>query len=448
MAYTQRHPSRGERPAEWENTSRGGIRLHPGGYYGHDELDSAKSFWHSEGNPVEGHHVTMPSQGRLFDPDAHEATVRQDLGEKRMQAFDAYGDIAQATKAAEIRRSALGNSVIPTSHLQSRRMASGQEAPESRFVVEPGLTSKGALGHYTGPPMDQFRTDYITIDPAGPQLDKTTQHEMGHRHHLASRDVSDPMIHHPQARFPDPVMEAHADAYVDRYGGSGSHQVQQMSRDIEEGRGKFGSYQYSGYSTNYQSANPHNDWTKTDRALYAGVRAHYSETGEHTNYVPTQPAVGERQREAQQPSSPTLDATIHSLLSNSPHAAQAMRQTGLKDVGQESFRRHRDRQLMGQGQQVQGALFNELRGHASGKVHGYTPNPDAIEIGDSDDAFEAHFEGYHRDIDAAEAKAGELIWPHHMSHNQFGEQPRTQGDVQRTLGVGRYDAKRRGFESM
>jgi hypothetical protein len=256
------------------------------------------------------------------------------------------------------------------------------------------------------------------------------------------------MIHHPQGRFPDPVMEAHADAYVDRYGGSGSHQVQQMSRDIEEGYGKFHSYRYSGYSTNYEAANPHNDWTQTDRALYAGTRAHYSETGEHTNYLPTQQAAGENQREASKPSSPTLDATIHSLLSNSPHAAQAMRQTGLKGVGQESFRRHRDRQLMGQGQQVQGALFNELRGTHSGKVHGYTPNFDAIDIPDSDDAFEAHFESMHKDIDRQEVKAGETLWPHHMSHNQFGERPRTQADVRQTLGVRRYDAKSRGFDSM
>lgn len=448
MAQTQRHPSRDERPTEWESVGKKHVHMHPGGMYEHQELADAKSFWHSEGNPVEGHHVTMPSQGRLFDPDVHEGIQRLELGAKRMPGFDAYGDVAEESKANSIRNSALASSVIPTSHLQPRQMRSGGEAPESRFVVEHGLQNKGALGHYTGPVLGPHQTDYVTIDPEGPQLDKTTQHELGHRHHLATRGIDEQAIHHPQSRFPDPVMEAHADAYVDRYGGPGSPQVRSMKRDLDYSGQKFKSYQYTGYSTRYQAPNPHNDWTQTDRALYAGTRAHYSETGEHTNYLPTPQAAGENQREASKPSSPTLDATIHSLLSNSPHAAQAMRQTGLKDVGQESFRRHRDRQLMGQGQQVQGALFNELRGHSSGKVHGYSPNFDAIEIPDDDNAFEAHFESMHKDIDKVEAKVGETIWPHHMSHNQFGERPRTQADVHQTLGVRRYDAKSRGFESM
>lgn len=434
MAHTQRHPSRDERPAEWENTSRSGIRLHPGGYYGHEELASAKSFWHSEGNPAEGHHVTMPSQGRLFDPEEHHAKVRQELGEKRMPGFSAYGDIAEATRAVEVRKSALASSVIPTSHLQPRQMPHGGEAPESRFVIERGLQAKGALGHYTGPPLSQFQTDYVTVDPEGPAQDKTTIHELGHRHHLGVRDVSDPMIHHPQSRFPDPVMEAHADAYVDRYGGA-SHQVQQMSRDIEEGRGKFGSYQYSGYSTNYGGGG----WTPPDRALYAGARAHYSETGEHTNYLPTQPAQGEVPR-----TSPTIDATLHSLLSNSPHAAQAMRQTGLKDVGAQAFRRHRDRQLMSQGQQVQGALFSEIRGVDTGKNYGYTPTYEAVP---SHEKWEA---GFDADMARADAAGGgqDFVVPRHMSHNQFGEKPRSQYDVHMSLGVKPHDSRQRGFETM
>jgi hypothetical protein len=441
MAQTQRHPSRDERPAEWENTSRNGIRLHPGGYYGHEELETAKSFWHSEGNPAEGHHVTMPSQGRLFDPEAHHAKVRQDLGEQRMPGFSAYGDIAEATQAVNVRKSALESSVIPTSHLQSRVSAHGGEQPESRFVIERGLADRGTLGHYTGPPLSQFQTDYVTVDPEGPSQDRTTIHELGHRQHLGTREAGSPLVQHPRGTFPDPLMEAHADAYVDRYGGSGSSQVSRMSRDIEEGLGKFGSYQYTGYSTNFESRDPRSSWTPQDRALYAGVRAHYSETGENTNYQPSERARGEMPGHGE----PTIDATLHSLLSNSPHAAQAMRQTGLKQAGQEGFRRHRDRQLMNQGQMVQGSLFNELRGFNTGKVHGYTPNLDAQELPEADDAFEAHFEGLHRDIDKVEAKAGEAIWPTHMNHNQFGEKPRSQYNVHQTLGISPAGSKHRGF---
>src|SRR6185436_1953328 len=104
----------------------------------------------------------------------------------------------------------------------------------------------------------------------------------------------------------------------------------------------------------------------------------------------------------------------------SPHAAQALRQTGLKDAGARAFRRHRDRELLTQGQSTQGSLFNELRGVTSRKVHGYTPNIDAMPEAKTDEEFEAKFEGMHKDIDRLEGPAGEMIWPEHMSRNQFG----------------------------
>jgi len=142
---------------------------------------------------------------------------------------------------------------------------------------------------------------------------------------------------------------------------------------------------------------------------------------------------------------PTTDATLHSLLSTSPHAAQALRQTGLKDVGAAAYRRHQDRQLLSQGQATQGALFHELKGGTTGKSYGYTPAIDSMPEATNDAEFEAKFESMHRDIDRVEHGAGEMVWPQHMSHNQFGERPRTQGDIQASLGVERRHSKKAGF---
>lgn len=142
---------------------------------------------------------------------------------------------------------------------------------------------------------------------------------------------------------------------------------------------------------------------------------------------------------------PTTDATLHSLLSTSPHAAQALRQTGLKEAGSRAFRRHRDRDLLTQGQAVQGSLFHELKGVPSGRTHGYVANPDAMEIPDTDDGFEQHFDRYHQDVDKVEHRAGEMVWPTHMSKNQFGESPRTIADVGSSLGVRPAHARQQGF---
>lgn len=413
----------------------------PGGYYKGEELPSATNFWREENDPSEGGHMTRPSQGTLFDPEAHEAKVRQQLGARRMEGFDPWGDEGNVERANEIRNAALKQSVIPTSHLQPRP---GRE--ESAFVVEEGLQSKGALGHYTGP-ADKYRADYVTVDPEGPDPSDTAIHEMGHRHHLGTTTSFDPRTTHPRGKFPDPLMEAVADAYEDRYGGPSNSQVREMSRWQESGAGPFRAYQHTGYST-HPEVSAERGWDLQDRAVYAASRAHFSETGEIPAYVPRGPHVMENTADSpvdrRLKGDPTLDATLHSLVSSSPHAVQALRQTGLKDVAGEAFRRHRDRQLLTQGQNVQEALFHEMRGSQTGKLRGFVQNPDIMP---DDDSLMTRLNRNSQEMDAIDARAGEFTFPKHMSVNQFGETPRTARDVRETLGVATRHANKMGFRT-
>ena len=220
-----------------------------------------------------------------------------------------------------------------------------------------------------------------------------------------------------------------------------------MSADIAAGLPKFMSYAdpAAGYSTNPGRAAALG-WTNDDRALYAATRAHASETGEQPVYVER----GRDVRESTGHGDPTIDATLHSLLSSdNPAAAQALRHTGLKDVGAQAFRRHRDRQLLGEGQSTQESLFQEIRGETSGKVLGHVPNWEAANLDESSDAaFSDFFEGpggIHPTIQRAEAASGERVDIHPMSKNQFGETPRTQEDLQESIGVFSGDSRKQGF---
>lgn len=440
----QFHPSRdvNKKAPEYELPAIGGVNFVPGGYYEHDEVASATEYWKSEGgltNPEvkkESGAILNPAQGRLFDADKHERAQRQKLGRERFEAMD--------SGAEQIRNKALQSSTIPTSHLQDR-----PGRPHTQLTTSNSGKSwqgSGTAGWYMGPAVGRI-PDTIAIDPnSGHGTDTTFIHEAGHRRHLGDRPSYADEITHPRSAHPDPLKEGVADAYVDRYGGYDNTQVRPMREDIEAGGGqKFTSYQFTGYSSDPERARSFG-WKDDDRALYAAVRGHASETGEQALYTPRGRDVREQPGIADYGGgNPTIDATLHGLLSTSPHAAQALRQTGLKDAGAQAFRRHRDRELLTQGQAVQGSLFHELRGVPSGKLHGFVANPDASEIPDTDGGFEEHFERFHRDVDAVEERAGEMVWPTHMSHNQFGETPRTQTDISNSLGVSRVHSKTQGF---
>jgi hypothetical protein len=101
--------------------------------------------------------------------------------------------------------------------------------------------------------------------------------------------------------------------------------------------------------------------------------------------------------------------------------------------------------LLAEGQNVQGALFNEMKGVATGKVHGYTP---ALDASAEHIPLERRIDDMDADFSRAEAGAGgELVMPMHMSHNQFGEKPRTQAEVSNSLGVSRVHSSKQGFTS-
>jgi hypothetical protein len=444
----QRHPSRDRQQQhefEYELPGIGGVNFSPGGHYDASDISNAKDYWEGEGagnDPAikkEAGGVLNPAQGRLFDSGKVEAANRQRLGRERFEALD--------SGAEQIRNQALQSSTIPTSHLQDRpgRMWTDVQTHNDRGPWE----GSGTAGWYRGGATSS-KPDVIAIDPSSSHgTDTTFIHEAGHRRHLGERSWDSDLVSSPKGLHPDPLKEGVADAYVDRYGGPTNRQVRPMREDIEAGGGqKFTSYQFTGYSTD-KEASKRFGWNDDDRAVYAATRGHASETGEQALYVPRGRHVMEQPGLADYGGgNPTTDATLHHLLSTSPHAAQALRQTGLKDAGAQAFRRHRDRELLTQGQAVQGSLFNELKGVQTGKIHGYTPNIDAMPPATTDDEFEAKFEGMHKDIDRLEGPAGEMLWPQHMSHNQFGEAPRTIADVGASLGVNKAHAKRQGFTAL
>jgi hypothetical protein len=435
----QRHPSRDPKPIDYmlNPNEEGQLYIKGHGRYTEKDLRSyAKSFGDDPNWDESKAFFAGPGgnlQGALFDADKWERAQATKLGHSRLRA--------QSYEGEEIRDTAISRSEIPTSHLQPRLMPSGREAPESEFILKNEDTSpfrwRDIGGYYRGP---RGSIGGIEPDVVAVRNEEAVVHELGHRRHLGT--TPEVLTTHPRGINPDPLMEGVADAYEDRYGGARSNQVRQMSRDIEHSGRKFPSYQYTGYSTDLEAAEERG-WTASDRALYAAVRAHASETGEQPTYVHGREArdefgvVGGRH-------DATVDATLHHLLSTSPHAAQALRQTGLKDVGAAAFRRHRDRQLLAQGQNIQESLFSEMKGVESGKSYGFTSRIDAMPEGSNwlseVERSSAHMEGL-------EAEHGEWVVPHHMSYNQFGEKPRTQADVAQSLGAQRQHAEKRGFTS-
>ena len=437
----QFHPARDvhKRPTEYENLpdvgGGEGVHITGAGYYEKGELEEATASDRSYGDTSSP--LLQPAQGRLFDAESHEREVRKQLGTERLQVH------GHDTEALKIREQTLQDTVIPTSHLQPRDV--GEKRQETQLISHnqgKGWIGSGMGGWYMGPATDE-REDTIAVDPNSAHGARNTlTHEMGHRQHLGTRPAFSEYLNHPKMMQMDPLKEGVADAYVDRYAPN-SPEVRNMQEDIDAGAGqKFTSYQFTGYSTDPTYAKERG-WTDDDRALYAAVRGHASETGEQATYEPRGRDVREQQGLADYGGGdPTIDATLHGLLSTSPHAAQALRQTGLKDVGARAFRRHRDRQLLSEGQAVQGSLFNEMVGVKSGKVHGYTPAMDSTA---EHIPLSQRFDDMDADFARVEEAHGEAALPVHMSHNQFGEKPRTQAEISNSLGVSRVHSSKLGF---
>jgi hypothetical protein len=416
-------------------------------------------------------------QQQLFDPEVHEQNQRMALAKQRFQpgmVEDLNGNVVSDTRATQIRDIAVRQSRIPTSDLQPRRsFRTGEDLPETKLTTsnEGRFWNAGLSGWFRGPaiagvqsPPQPSKSDVLAVSPFSPDASHTFVHEAGHRNQLGAQPGFAP-TEHPMGKNPDPLLEGVADGYVDRYGGSGSSNVRAMKADIEsggkpqrglpQGRGKFSSYDdpSAGYSTNEKRAEAL-DWTPPERALYAASRAHASETGEQhlwqrQNYVEEPPEEGftvpQIVESWDKGGMADVDASLHHLLNAGPHAAQALADTGLTEVGEAASRRHMDRRLLSEGQSVQDSLFQEIRGTKSQANLGYVPNPAAVSS-DVDVEARPFLDDSATTVAKARVASGEKkVDVHPMSHNQFGETPRTKRDVQKSLGVPSKVSGKRGF---
>lgn len=249
----------------------------------------------------------------------------------------------------------------------------------TRFTVEhPG---REVAGTYVGPttaPWGDPEEDKITIHPFAASgssrhgLNVTEVHEMGHRAHmLLQHGGKQDWRIASGSSGPDPLREGIGDGYADRYAGPGTRNRALMEQYQRESGRQYKSYETTGYSANYEG------WTLDQKALYTAVRAHVAATGEFPEYKAwpgmkegkvdiTEAHMGRPQGENFNISvaDASMDATLHHLLSHSQAAKQALRQVTvkhsdyqgvehevpLKEVGHQAFRRHRDRQLLVNGQ--------------------------------------------------------------------------------------------------
>ena len=269
----------------------------------------------------------------------------------------------------------VGNSKVPTQHWTKN---AGDRIAVTNELGPTGEKAGGWYSHST------VTNPIIAVAP-GYQTgaDATLIHEMGHAHHYTEvtkeAERGNPTKRYADTRGfqPDPLKEAVADAYVDRYGGALSPQRKYTERhegrvrdweamkatpgfedmphaEMDEPTGwEHISNRQFGYSTQFEVNETHKgSWNAADRTLYAGTRAHFSQTGEIPRY---QSAPGERAVEGA-----ATDATIHHLLTHSEHARSAWGATGkMSDMAADASRRHMDRQLINSGQFVQESLFGE-----------------------------------------------------------------------------------------
>lgn len=437
------HPSRdvGKGPGEYELPYGGneGVNFPGFGYVEKGELGHYDEIYkQSPSDYPEMAPIMQPRQGRLFDPDKVEGANRSKLGRKRFEVDDPY-DEGDQSEGAQLRDRALLRSKIPSKDLQSRK----GWTMETELEVHDSFDDQGQgwQGWYRGP-ASETRADRIAIRN---DLDinagtNTFVHEAGHRKHLGEiKNPNSPLISHPRGVHPDPLKEGVADAYADRYGGPEDHQVQRMSNDIESGEPKFTSYQYTGYSTDSSSAIDR-DWHGEDRALYAATRAHASETGEQALYKPGPPSSANMDVVRD----PSVDATLHHLLTTSPHAQQAVKDTGLEHIGQQAVQRHQDRMLLHRGQEIQGAMFEEHHSAGmEGSAKAYSVDPEAAAPEHRKAAADESFNTSVKLHDSMGPNA--MTVTRNMQHNQFGETPRKIEEVYGTLGVYERHSASRGF---
>jgi hypothetical protein len=354
----------------------------------------------------------IPARGTLFGA---QGKIHPDGG-----GYDEAANLSrlrptgERAKGVETAIGSLAQSRVPTAH-----WSGGQSPIDVADEREPGAS--GFYRHYTnsGVPL-------IAVEGAGlrKSATETLIHEMGHAHHYETvpneRERGNPtkFYRNQQGWSPDPLKEGLADAYVDRYGGQHSAHVriaeeharhlktwEQMKsapgfEDMPDDEGVPAPKPYShisdrqfGYSSQYEvEAGANATWDDPDRVLYAGVRAHYDATGEHPRYQPSPKAstVGGASYHGT-PGSAT-DATIAMLHQHSEHARAAWEnltiggekgpKRAMTDVAAQAVRRHQDRRLIKQGQEIQESLWGEPE----------------------------------------------------LAHNQFGERPRTVAEVDNTLG--------------
>jgi hypothetical protein len=196
---------------------------------------------------------------------------------------------------------------------------------------------------------------------------------MGHAHHYSQTTQNErtnlyKSYNDRRGSQPDPLREAVADAYVDRYGGdvSAHNRIKEQNRRNTEFTEKNDlppmeephpyahiSDRQFGYSSEYEATEEKPVWDEGDRALYAGTRAHFGETGEIPRYQKNPEGLRHTVQRA------STDATISMLNTHSTHAREAWKHLGMEAGVEQATRRHRDRRLIAQGQEIQESLFGD-----------------------------------------------------------------------------------------
>ena len=145
---------------------------------------------------------------------------------------------------------------------------------------------------------------------------------MGHRAHFrveqeegTGRDLASSRL-----QGADPRLEGIADAFDDRYSG------------VSHPDFRHHTYRNEGYSTqHWQEQGGTRAARDRNAAIYTATRAHFAKTGE---VVP----IG---------LSHSHDEYLDRLVSTSPHAVKALRQTGLKHVAAQAVERYRNTRFAG-----------------------------------------------------------------------------------------------------
>lgn len=188
-------------------------------------------------------------------------------------------------------------------------------------------------------------------------------HELGHHWHLTQTHPVRHLMGSPTGygHVPNPINEAHADAFADLYHGVFSHGTkpetgahgdvyppprQTMKDENEPVTGRSVKDFSTGYGAYYSTKDDY-PWTDTERALYAAVRTHVARTEKPWDAVneASVPTVGE----AFLPSEYTdsghnahVDAYVAHLM-QFPHVRDRLDEMGLRQYADHAVARHADR---------------------------------------------------------------------------------------------------------